>query len=562
MPHEIFIGGNRSKGEKELGKPLPTGMNRRELLQGLAALVAGAPIADVFGKENAERTEEDVRVDIVDEGKEKVPFRLHLFAPEEREKPQQTIEESTLGSIPSGRHKLFVSTPKPNTFLEVSYEVLDRDGNIQWSSGKTHVPQIVDIPEGGSLRIRRFPPISIVPQNEKNTILKSTREPEPAEEKERCSVKITREREKEPHFGILVTCRRKEDGKEFYLSDEGEDRAKVAEGIPPGRYDVLIRPSRSGFPQFGIVRVLDAQGKVVEEYPPTYEPLYNPEITLRKDERLSISILPPVRPYNSVFFTVGEEDRRATTALVIPRPYPSQDFETHRGTEQFNALPMSIAFHGHKIALEHAEEVAKILKDATNLPDSAFIAEHPAWALGCREVARRLAAAYTKVRAETTEDVRGQDHLSLLTRRTAEGKLPKSLHTISEEELAEILFTHLTKMYAHNVHRINEGGGYHNQSFRQDLEEAEQKMQQWPVVCFRATEADMTAYNDAEKPEEKRSAIERALYAIGRELQNYASYPPAWLAEVQELCPEKSIDRRKAKLEELRKTLEEAAKPN
>ncbi|MEK7136984.1 MAG: carboxypeptidase-like regulatory domain-containing protein [Patescibacteria group bacterium] len=361
--------------------------------------------------------------------------------------------------------------------------------------------------------------------------LKSPRLPQPSPEGTRCKVSLNRERTGEQHFGVTIVCKRG-DGQNFTLSDEGEYRKNVADGLPPGQYEILIRASRSGFPQFGIVSITDAAGKIVEQYPPTYALSYSPTVTLNAEERLSINILPAVRPYNSVFFRIGEGAQAAQCALVIPRPYPSQDFETHRGTELFNAFPLHIAFSGRKRALEHPEEIQQIQH---MLPSEPFVREHPEWTLGCREVARRLAAEFAQKRAEHPEDVRGQDQLSFLNRRTAEGKLSTSLQEISQADLASIFLHQLIQMEAHNVHRINEGGGYHNRSFRQDLQEAEEKMRVWPGICFSATEMERKAYADPGASKEKRQQVrERLLYALHRELRVLEEYPLEWLEKPSE----------------------------
>jgi hypothetical protein len=174
--------------------------------------------------------------------------------------------------------------------------------------------------------------------------------------------------------------------------------------------------------------------------------------------------------------------------------------------------------------------------------------------------------------------------VAFLIQRNADGTMPKDIAEASEAQLEQKITRNLLGMMWHNVHRINEGGGYADVPFEQDLEEAKEKVMQWPVVSARSTEllrgdiAEMEKIllekGEGAEVSELRSPLGRARNekrpvkthlsatlhrlgnAIGREEQNYATYPEADLRGVETLL-KKSIAERMQELNALRKEIEE-----
>ena len=109
-------------------------------------------------------------------------------------------------------------------------------------------------------------------------------------------------------------------------------------------------------------------------------------------------------------------------------------------------------------------------------------------------------------------------------------------------------------MIEHNVHRVNEGGGYNNRNFSTVFEEGQEKVKQWLGVSFQSTELyakAMQKLGDNPKKDEALSIVNRLLNAIHREHTNYETYPEDWLKEVVKLLPGQDIKKRLQALKDM-----------
>lgn len=524
-------------------------IDRRTFLISTAAGLSG--VKNVLGGEILQEKGDGRPIEVVREGKEghiDAVVRIH-------DREGKRLDASK--PLPPGTYKLYTGSTKPGYLVEARYEVVDMNGKLVEKFPKTHVPvQDIFLEKGQRLRVVQLPAIFVA---EQPFMTQRTFSGQGANEKGN-TVMLERLRDIEGHhFGIVVEAKHIESGKTFRLTDE-----EAAHSLPPGTYDVQGRHSRFGFPQFFTFVVAKANdAKVISEQ--SHSTRHPARLVLERDEKLLVRIPPAVRPYNSSFFTVGVKNP-AEAAVIFPRPYPSMEFAPgmFHGREEFNSVEISLAFWGMKKSLEDPKLADKIRAEGVATLRPGVPCKNAELVLGARVIAEDLAKTFCAGRKDHGEDYRGSHHASFLHHRGPGGRLHPELLAMPEADVAALLEKHLIWMVEHNVHRVNEGGGYADKAFRDVFGvEGKEKARQWPEVSRQSTElyrkhyktaqdaADRTVEVTTERNREGKEKITldttkgRLLAAIHREKLNYANYPPDWLKEVEGKLGKNIADRQK-----------------
>lgn len=350
-------------------------------------------------------------------------------------------------------------------------------------------------------------------------------------------------------FGVIVRIKNLDTGKE--MEYQTRKHGQKLPRLIPGKYRLLTEASRLGFPQEVRYDVLQARtNRVIEAFPLSHVGVSN--ILIEKGQKLRVTIVPSVRPYNSVFYKIGPD--AVPGAHLFTRPYPSQDFAPgeFNGDEQFSAAPIGMAFWGEKLSRENPQLAEEIrTKGVATLRAGERIYD-PVLVLGARHVAEDLAKAFVEHRKENGEDYRGKFHTTFLVLRTRNGKVPLSLKKMQEAELALIFEKQLTWMMRHNVHRPAEGGGYAGKTFEQDLQEGRDKLKDWPGISRESTEG----YSNDPETWASSAELRKLILAIHRERQNYQTYDAETLAALENETGEKTQDRLRNLQELMKKSLE------
>lgn len=368
--------------------------------------------------------------------------------------------------------------------------------------------------------------------------------------------------ETEPYgtYGVRVTITNLETEEVTKIATRSGDPLP---SLKPGRYKLLTEASRLGFPQEATYQVIDARTEeVVELFARSHVAVTN--VVIEPGQRLRVTVLGSIRPYNAVFYHLGPE--KIPVAHLFARPYPSQDFDpgAFNGTEQFSASPIAIAFWGMKISREQPELRERIEREGVAGVRQSERIRDPVLVLGVRKVASDLADVFVRDRGKDGEDYRGQHHVTFLILRTDDGKVPGSLLAMDRPALATAFERQLLWMMRHNVHRPAEGGGYAGKTFEDDLAEAKEKVKRWPLVSRESTELirDRIRAIEARVEEEGldvrvtladddegragdllAAASRNLIKAAARERMNYARYDPDTLAELAGQVRQEIADR-------------------
>ncbi len=379
----------------------------------------------------------------------------------------------------------------------------------------------------------------------------------------------------------LASCQRK-----TYTTRAGDARME----LQPGTYDILVEASRYGFPQESRLEVVGSDGEtVLAAFPKSHVGVHNVE--LATGSILRVTLLPGVRPYNSSFFTIGENN----VAILFARPYPSMDYGVGKfnGKEQFSSAQIALGFWGMKRTLEQPALAEKVRKEGFAI-DGGAIVRNPEMVLGAWVLADDLADAFLKAKSGNSEDVRGQFHATLLIERTRDGKIPAAILKLNRQQLRDVLQRQIVWMLYHNMHRPAEGGGYAGATFAVVFQEGKKKALAWPGISRQSTElfrehvalletqakssgldAGFTPPWEESFPDDwadlepgacgrkgggsgqdsvralLREELKSLIRAALRERANYANYPVQWLDGVGNALAPQTIAQRDAMLKEL-----------